>query len=180
MKKWMPNAFAHISGCMPKSRRVRLDHNLGAIRSWVSGGSSKDLDRIVERESRVSDWFQKGCGVPVLKPGEKFEPGLLECDQDILPDWPWLVRHNAFRIRFLVADWALLYIQKQKWKVVPKQDRSGLIAFPPSVGLHPDTERILGIRLNSNLRIFCPQAAQQPAESTARNSAWVDFAVPFY
>ena len=64
-----------------------LMHWITILAQFVAdfGGSSKDLYRIVEREDRVSDWFQKGCGVPVLKPGEKFEPGLLECDQDILP-----------------------------------------------------------------------------------------------
>ena len=116
------------------------------------GGSSRDLYRIAKRESRISEWCEKGCGVPILEPGEIFEPGLLECEQDIVPDWAWIVRHNAFRVKFIVADWALLYIQKLKWKVVPKQDRSGLLAFPPIVGLHQDTERILGIRLNSDLR----------------------------
>ena len=105
----------------------------------------------VDQQRYILILLKSGCGVPILKPDKIFEPGLLECEQDLLPDWAWIVRHNAFRIKFVVADWALLYIKKQKWKVVPKQDRSGLIAFPPIVGLHPDTKRILGIKLNSDL-----------------------------
>ena len=110
------------------------------------GGSSQDLLKIFEKEIRVDQWLKSGCGAPILK------PGLLNCEQDLLPDWAWIVKHFAFRVKFIVADWALLYIKKQKWKVVPKQDRSSLIAYPPIVGLHPDTERILGIKLNSDLR----------------------------
>ena len=116
------------------------------------GGSSEDLLRIFAKELRVDQWLKSGCGAPILKPGKIFEPGLLSCEQDLLPDWKWIVQHFVFRIKFIVADWALQYIQRQKWKVIPKRDRSGLIAYPPIVGLHPDTESILGIKLNSDLR----------------------------
>ena len=108
--------------------------------------------RIFAKELRGDLWLKSGCRAPILKPGKIFEPGLLSCEQDLLPDWKWIVQHFVFRIKFIVADWALQYIKRQKWKVVPKRDRSGLIAYPPIVGLHPDTESILGIKLNSDLR----------------------------
>ena len=115
------------------------------------GGSSKDLYTIVEREARVSDWFQKGCGVFVLKPGEKFEPRFLEFGQDILPDWPWLVRHTAFRIRFIVAVRALLYIQA-KVEGRPQTGSTRPHCISANCGLASRYRAYLGIRLNSDLR----------------------------
>ena len=59
----------------------------------------------------ITAWCKKGGGFPIPKPefAENFEPRLLECEWSILPDWGHLVRHHAFRIRFIVADWALRY-----------------------------------------------------------------------
>ena len=51
------------------------------------GGSSEDLLRIFAKELRVDQWLKSGCGAPILKPGIIFEPGLLSCEQDLLPDW---------------------------------------------------------------------------------------------